>query len=84
LDRVDSHWFARFGVYPQERVYPFIGQLNLDQMVAFRASRSVSLEDSVWALTTTVYLLQDEVSALVVRYARWTASFAEGSHFPRS
>ena len=65
---------------PDEWVSPLVGELDLDQMVAFGASWSISLEDRVRALAAAIHTVENQVSALIMCYSRRTTSFAEGSH----
>ena len=79
-DFVNLHGGMRSRIDPDEWVSPLVGELDLDQMMAFGASWSVSLEDGVRASAAAVHTFEDQVSTLIMCHSRWTASFAEGSH----
>lgn len=47
-DSVNSDGCLGFWVYPEVRVMPIVSELDLHEVSAPRASRSVDLEDCAW------------------------------------
>ena len=77
---VNLHGSMCSTIDPDEGVSPLVGKLYFDQMMAFGASWSVSLEDGVRAPAAAIHTFEDQVSTLIMCHSRWAASFAEGSH----